>query len=496
MNRRRWSIRRRLVAIMVGLLLLAFLLSGGAVFGAVQDWRSHHVDELLTGAAGHVATTLSASTTQGAAPRLAEAVGVSEPLWHELARRGDVPAFFQLRQANGPAVATVAMSGQPTLPEPLVTGPSPGDQGPDDARFVSVTDTEGTPWRARVAPVSSTSDNVLVVAQRDTATTELITRVRNVLAVTSTTSLVVLAVLSAVLVRRGLRPLDHIAMTATAIGAGDLTRRVAETDERTEVGRLEQALNAMLGQLDRAFGERTRSQDRLRRFVADASHELRTPVATIRGYAELFRRGAAQRPTDLAEAMARIESEATRMGALVDELLMLASLDASRPEHRDRVDLAALALTAVDDARAIEPQRSISLDIEDDNDDLVVIGDETRLAQVLTNLLSNVRAHTPVSAPAVVRLRGNESSVELEVVDGGPGLTQTERERVFERFYQARGRTDRVSGHGGAGLGLSIVAAVVAAHGGRTTVSSSDRGGCAFLVVVPRRGDDTPTSDR
>jgi two-component system OmpR family sensor kinase len=268
--------------------------------------------------------------------------------------------------------------------------------------------------------------------------------------------------------------------TAGAIAAGDLTRRVEPADDRTEVGRLGLALNAMLTQIESAFEERRASEDRLRRFVADASHELRTPLTSIRGYAELFRRGAADRPEDLSKAMGRIEAEAARMGILVEDLLLLARVDESRPLERERLDLAALAAEAVDDARIAAPERRVELAAVAD---VAVIGDRVRLRQVLDNLLDNVRAHTPAEVRTAVRVSAEDDEAVLGVEDDGPGLDVDDVDRVFERFY----RTDasRARSSGGSGLGLSIVAAVVAAHGGTVSADRSPLGGARFRVRLP-----------
>jgi two-component system OmpR family sensor kinase len=284
------------------------------------------------------------------------------------------------------------------------------------------------------------------------------------------------------LVRLGLRPLEGIGATAGAIAAGDLTRRVEPADDRTEIGRLGIALNAMLAQIEAAFEERRASERRLRRFVADASHELRTPLTSIRGYAELFRRGADSRPEDLAKSMQRIEAEASRMGVLVDDLLLLARLDQGRPLERERVDLGRIASDAVESARAIEPDRPIDLSV---SGPIELMGDEGRLRQVLDNLLDNVRVHTPQGTPVRVKVQANHHEVLLSVADGGPGLSQEVADRVFERFY--RGDPTRSRGTGGAGLGLSIVSAIVEAHGGSVTASSPDDGGAAFEVRLPVR---------
>ena len=282
------------------------------------------------------------------------------------------------------------------------------------------------------------------------------------------------------LVRRGLRPLDRMGDTADEIAAGDLSQRVDGADERTEVGRLGLALNTMLERIQTAFDRQRASEDRLRRFIADASHELRTPITSIRGYAELFRHGAAVRPDDLELAMRRIEDEGARMGVLVDDLLLLARLDQGRPLDRAPVDLAAIVTDAVHDARAAAPDREISLSADGA---LEVPGDELRLRQVVANLLDNARAHTPAGTPVSVRLSRDADSASLEVSDRGPGLSPAEAEQIFERFY--RGDPSRSRSSGGAGLGLSIASAIVEAHGGRITAASTPGEGATFVVTLP-----------
>ena len=276
--------------------------------------------------------------------------------------------------------------------------------------------------------------------------------------------------------------------TADAIAAGDLTRRVEPADDRTEVGRLGIALNTMLARIEAAFEQRRGSEERLRRFVADASHELRTPLTSIRGYAELFRRGADTRPEDLAKSMSNIESEASRMGVLVDDLLLLARLDQGRPLEREPLDLAAVASDAVESARAIEPDRTIELVADDP---VRIVGDASRLRQVIDNLLDNARVHAPGS-PVRVEVSLDDEEALLRIGDRGPGLDPEVEGRIFERFM--RGDPSRSRGTGGVGLGLSIVQAIVAAHGGEVTASSHDEGGTVFEVRLPVSGPpDAPT---
>ena len=296
-------------------------------------------------------------------------------------------------------------------------------------------------------------------------------------------SLVVLGIVAALalwLVRVGLRPLTGIGQTAGAIAAGDLSRRVEPANERTEVGRLGLALNAMLAQIEAAFEERRASEERLRRFVADASHELRTPLTSIRGYAELFHRGAKSRPQDLEKTMRRIEAESARMGILVDDLLLLARLDQGRPLLREEVELTGIVAEAVESARAIEPDRPIALEADGP---ARLLGDEARLRQAVDNLLDNVRVHTPPGTPVRVAVEVTDAEVLLSVTDEGPGLSPEVADRLFERFY--RGDSARSRETGGAGLGLSIAAAIVEAHGGSVTASSPDGGGARFEVRLP-----------
>jgi len=292
--------------------------------------------------------------------------------------------------------------------------------------------------------------------------------------------LLALALLAWWVVQMGLKPLEEMGATAGAIAAGDLARRVEVTDERSEVGRLGVALNSMLGQIEQAFAERTASEARLRRFVGDASHELRTPLTSIRGYAELFRRGAASRPDDLAKTMMRIEEAAARMGVLVDDLLLLARLDQGRPLEHGPVDLTRLVAAAVDDLRATSPDRPVSYQA---SGAIVVNGDEFRLRQVLANLLENARTHTPPSTPVEVRVTRNESDAIIEVRDNGPGMSEEDAARAFERFWRSDPARTRSSG--GTGLGLAIVAAITEAHGGHTEVETAPGAGATFRVSIP-----------
>jgi two-component system, OmpR family, sensor kinase len=300
--------------------------------------------------------------------------------------------------------------------------------------------------------------------------------------------LVVVGIAGFAVVHGSLRPLIEVEQTAAAIAAGQLDRRVPERDPRTEVGRLSLALNGMLAQIQRAVAssessaDKARgSEDRMRRFITDASHELRTPLTTIRGFAELYRQGAAR---DVGMLLSRIESEASRMGLLVDDLLLLARLDVQRPLEQHRVDLLALASDAVHDAQAIDPKRTVSMEVLDGPGTPEVLGDEPRLRQVLSNLVANALQHTPANADVTVRVGTDGDDAVLEVADRGPGMSQQDASRVFERFYRTDSSRARASG--GTGLGLSIVDSLVRGHGGVVSVTTAPGQGCCFRVTLPR----------
>jgi len=311
--------------------------------------------------------------------------------------------------------------------------------------------------------------------------------------------LLLLGLTGLIVVRIGLRPLTRIEHTAQAIAGGELDLRVADTDPRTETGRLGSSLNVMLARISAALTASAQSEHRLRRFVADASHELRTPLTSIRGFAELYRRGGAPSPADVERLMARIESESIRMGLLVEDLLMLARLDQERSLDFAEVDLLVVAADAVHDARAATPERRIVL--EAPHGAVRVIGDEHKLRQVVMNLVTNAVTHTPADAAVRVavrqeRTRPNDHALAiaggdlpktsrfavLEVIDTGPGIPEDQGKLVFDRFYRADQARSRANG--GSGLGLAITAAILEAHAGRIELLSAPGKGTQFRVLL------------
>jgi two-component system, OmpR family, sensor kinase len=303
-------------------------------------------------------------------------------------------------------------------------------------------------------------------------------------------ALAVMGITGTGFVRLALRPLRRVAATATRVtqlplASGDvsLTERVPDANPCTEVGQVGAAFNRMLGHVEAALGRRAASEARLRRFAADASHELRTPLAAIRGYAELARRHPGPIPLDIGHALSRVESESARMSVLVDELLLLAQLDAGRPLAKESVDLTRLTIDATSDARAASPDHRWQLELPDEP--VIVSGDEHRLHQVLANLMSNAAKHTPAGTTVTVSLGmgGAPATVELSVTDDGPGIPEDLQPSLFERFV--RGDSSRSRAGGSTGLGLAIVDAVTTAHGGTVAVSSRP-GHTRFLITLPR----------
>jgi two-component system OmpR family sensor kinase len=371
-----------------------------------------------------------------------------------------------------------ALPASPTFPKSVTVSSHPNAGDGDRVRYYTVGAASGDDrYRVRVSIEGEHPGYYLLIAAPLHGVDDTLHRLLLIELLVTAAVLAGLTALGLWVVRVGLRPLRAIEDTAEAIAAGDLSQRVEHAEPRTEIGRLGLSLNAMLGQIETAFNARAASEARLRRFIADASHELRTPLAAVRAYSELFNRGAATRPDDLARSMRGIERESERMGVLVDDLLLLARLDEGRPLERSPVELDAIAREAVETARTVDPDRRIDLDAEP----ATVLGDHDRLRQVLDNLLANVRAHTPAGTSARVTVRRDGADAVLEVHDDGPGLSNDDVDRVFERFYRADSSRARASG--GTGLGLSIVAAVVEALGGSVGVESEN--GTTFTIRLP-----------
>jgi two-component system OmpR family sensor kinase len=464
------TLRARLLLALGGLLAAALVVSGALVIGLTRQALVEQLDNDLLSA---TRADVGAGPGQG---------GQDDP-------RGGRRFALMVFRADG-SLAEALPAGLPAAPDPLPSLPEGG--------------VSALPLRSIVErPAESGSLTYRVLALRGQLRQQPITLVlaapmsgvdQSMLVLVRTLVLVGAGVLGLVLIvgwyiiRRDLRPLEQITATAEQISAGDLSRRVGVPDDGSETGRLGHAFDTMLDQIQAAFDSQQaalvaqeRSESQLRRFVADASHELRTPLTALRGYAELYRAGGLSDADALEQAMARIGSESRRMSALVEDLLLLARLDQGRPLRHDPVRLSALVNDALQDLRALEPERPVEASIEPD---VVVSGDEDRLRQVIGNLIANVRVHTPPDARVIVALASADGRATLRVADNGPGIAAEHVDRVFDRFYradQARSR-DR----GGSGLGLSIAASVAAAHGGRIAYSDTAGGGATFTLTLPR----------
>jgi two-component system OmpR family sensor kinase len=359
-------------------------------------------------------------------------------------------------------------------------GPGPGGGGPEARRHLVVRSSESGGPRFRVLASSLPGGGQLVIATPLNEVTGTLHRLFRIELAVTLAALVGAGLLGWSLVKVGLGPLEEVEATASAIAEGDLDRRVPGEDATTEIGRLARTLNVMLGKIQNAFSARDATEARLRRFVADASHELRTPLAAVSAYAELFDRGARDNPEDLSRAMSGIRTETARMGGLVEDLLLLVRMDEGRPFEEKPVELVALAAEAVDAARTMGPAWPTTLVAAEP---VEVVGDRARLRQVVDNLLSNVRAHTAPGTTATVTVAKDGHHAVLAVSDNGPGMTEEQVGRAFERFYRADPSRSRL--HGGAGLGLAIVAAIVETHGGTVEAASPPGGGATFTARLP-----------
>jgi two-component system OmpR family sensor kinase len=481
---RRNPLRVRLVAAMLALVAFALAVIGTASAFALHSYMIDRIDSQLSLSAAAARTTVSRIPPGGKVQVLfptdfAMGFATSDGQWD--------PSYDDMRFKAGdlPAVATDAHA----LDEHL------------DVPYTAVAVDGQYRWRVLITKVGQ--NTTLVLGQNLNTVDSAMGRLILVEVLVSAGVLIALGLMSVWVVRASLRPLAAIERTAGAIAGGDLTQRVPELDPHTELGQLSTALNTMLGQIEAAFLARkasearaVRSEERMRQFVADASHELRTPLTTIRGFAELYRQGAAPDPADV---LRRIEDEAARMGLLVEDLLMLARLDQERPIQLGPVPLPPVIADAAAAAHAVAPDRHIDLDIGQSSEGFVVEGDEARLRQVVGNLVTNAITHTPPGSPVTLRLKlDGEDHALIEVSDEGPGLSPEQAEHVFERFYRVdKARTRKASApaprgadpssvpHSGAGLGLAIVSALVAAHNGTVAVRTAPGHGATFEVRLP-----------
>ncbi len=466
------TLRARLTTGLVVLLAAACLAVGGSTVFALEGFLVRRLDQQLLSAGGRFAAGLEPGGTDSTRGQADDTLGVRLP-------------------AGAPVRAAVIRDGD-RVAVPLTA---------DDRRVLAAVPADRTGHRVQISSLGAYQvlavrghhHDVLVTGLPLHSVMATVHRVEIVEAVVFGGALLVTGVAGALWVRLSLRPLHRVTRTAAGVaelplasGQVAMPEPVPDTDPRTEVGQVGAAFNRMLGHVGGALERRQASEERLRQFAADASHELRTPVATVRGHAELALRHPGPLPPNVRHALERIDAESCRMSALVDDLLLLARLDAGRPLAREPVDLTRLVLDATMDARATGPRHRWLLDLPEEG--AVVTGDEHRLHQVAANLLANARTHTPPGTRVTVRVAMAGASARLTVTDDGPGIPPPIRSEVFDRFVRADHSRSRQAG--GTGLGLAIVAAVVAAHGGTIDLDSAP-GHTEFRVTLPVTETDT-----
>jgi two-component system OmpR family sensor kinase len=469
----RWksaSLRSQLVAIMMALMLVALTATGAGTLTLLHSFLQGQVDDKLNAAIDSVRQQRSFSQLQEQNP--------------------NVPTDYSLMLFS-PGLPPYPFGGSKES-RPDISSISAADARDRQQTPFQVRGTDGGNWRVVALNVLDGNErsSVVVIGLPLAPVDSVMEHAALVVVGVGLLTVVLAFFIATWTVSRSFRPLARVEKTAAAIAAGDLSRRVEIENPGTEVGRLGGSLNAMLAHIETAFAARMASEARMRRFAADASHELRTPLVTIRGFSELYRQGALSTPEDVATAMGRIESEAKRMGAMVEDLLLLARIDEQRPLQQKPADLLLLAHDAVVDTQAADRSRAITLAGLDGAAPrpAPVLGDEAKLRQVLGNLVGNALRYTPEGTPIelAVGVRtapdGSRQSV-IEVRDHGPGVADDEATRIFERFYRAD--TSRTRETGGSGLGLAIVAAIVGAHTGEVRLERTDGGGATLVVSLP-----------
>ena len=481
---RTWSLRSRLVLGVVILTSTGFIFSGIVAQNALKGYLLHQVDAELI------------SISDGTLPRVAQAgIAVDEDdlkphkEGHPKRENPVAPAPLQriptstsvtLLDINGLVAGTIGGDFNTSSVRAYLVGLTPEKASALKGKPFTI-DAKGTDFRA-IALLLPNGQGTVVAAQSLGELDKTIGKLGFFFLLIGLLLVTLIAIASRIVIKIGMRPLEDVEETAEQIAAGDLSARMPDANPHTEVGRLVTSLNSMLARIETSFEARTESENRLRRFVADASHELRTPITAIRGFSELYRQGAVKEGEATKDLISRIEGESMRMGSLVEDLLLLARVDQAREMESKPVNLVEVVESAVVSARAAGPDHPVAFTAPDD--ELFALGDEPRIHQVIANLLANARAHTPAGTEIKVSISRDTDGIRIAVADSGPGLSQEDQKKIFERFYRADSSRVRVDGEG-SGLGLSIVDAVMGAHGGTVTVQSELGKGATFTLFFP-----------
>ena len=468
-----WSLRNRLILASVVLASLAIIASDFAANAALRTYLISQVDDQLINISS---TSLNRLDRAGIAPLEADDKNspfkILEPL-----RGVPTATSITLLDMDGNLIGQVG--GELGGKNFAVTGMKIDEVSQYKNRPFTIEGKDGQPDIRALAQMLPTGMGSVIVADSLEKVDKTLSQLRFLFLILGLIALIAIAMAARWIIALGLKPLEAVEDTAEAIAAGDLSARLPAAKPDTEVGRLTTSLNTMLSRIEESFTARVESENKLRRFVADASHELRTPLTAIRGFAELHRQGAVVGEDKTKELINRIEKESVRMSSLVEDLLLLARLDQSRELVKEPVDLNTLITEAVASARAAGPNHPIEIKLE--ASEIFVLGDSQRIHQVIANLLANARAHTPNGTQISITAMQGVSETTIAVSDNGPGLSKADQDRIFERFYRADPSRVRNSGEG-SGLGLSIVDAVMKAHGGYVSVKSEVGQGATFTL--------------
>ena len=474
-----WSLRNRLILAAVVLTSLAIIASDFAANAALRNYLVSQVDKQLIDISS---SSLNRLDRAGIAP--SEVEEDNSPFKILAPLRG-VPTATSVTLLDSDGVLIGQLGGELGGKTFAVTGMKTSEVGKYKNRPFTIKGKDDSPDIRALAQVLPTGMGTVIVANSLEEVDKTLSRLRFLFSILGLLALFGIAVSSRWIIAIGLRPLEAVEDTAEAIASGDLSARLPAAKPDTEVGRLTTSLNSMLTRIEESFAVRVASENKLRRFVADASHELRTPLTAIRGFAELHRQGAVVGEDKTKELINRIEKESIRMSTLVEDLLLLARLDQSRELASDPVDLNTLITEVIASAKAAGPDHPIELNMG--QEEVFVLGDSQRIHQVIANLLANARTHTPVGTKIIITASQGINETTVSVADNGPGLSQADQEKIFERFYRADPSRVRSFGEG-SGLGLSIVDAVMKAHGGYVSVKSKLGEGSTFTLHFINQG--------
>jgi two-component system OmpR family sensor kinase len=483
---RTWSLRSRLTLGVVLLTALGYFAASFLTQSLLKGYLTSEVDRQITAIA------------EGTTPRIQEAGiahesgenhfgpdedhGVSAPAKPLPLTRIPTSSSVTLLDSNGNVVSGLGGDLNSAPITTYVKGLLPAEVASHGDKPFTI-EAPGSDFRV-VARALPNNGGTVVAAQSLADLDRTSARLGYLFSLIGVLLLLIIAIAARSVIRVGLRPLEDAEKTAEEIASGNLSARMPEANPTTEVGRLVSSLNTMLARIEDSFSVRTESENKLRRFVADASHELRTPITAIRGFSELHRQGAVTGEKETSELIGRIENESKRMGSLVEDLLLLARLDQSREIESKPVDINHVVEEAVISARVAGPNHPVTFNTS--HSEVFTLGDEVRIHQVVANLLANARSHTHAVTPIHVSVNSTDQGVEISVADQGPGLTPEDQKRIFERFYRADSSRVR-TGPDGSGLGLSIVDAVMRAHGGSVSVQSTPGSGATFTLIFPRK---------